>query len=323
MAPTSPTVADVWTARSRITSIVRPTPTLPSQSLTELAGAEVFLKWETMHPTGSFKIRGAANKLLSLSSEQRRRGVATFSTGNHGLAVAYVARSLSIPATVCLSTGVPENKVRGMKRFGARVEVQGRSQDEAEEYCVRLASDEGLTVIEPFDDPEVIAGQGTIGLELLDQLPRVQTVLVPLSGGGLIAGIALAIKANNPGARLVGITMERGAAMYESLRAGHPVSIEEEETLADSLRGGIGRRNRYTFALVRKLVDDTLLVTEAAIGRAMTLLFREHRAAVEGAAAVGVAALLEGKLESSNGPIAAVITGNNVDAGVFAAVIGT
>lgn len=308
-----PSASDVWRARSRIRGLVGETPTLPSVPLSTRLGGDIHLKWETMHPTGAFKVRGAANKLMSLSPEMRRRGVATFSTGNHGQAVAYVARRLGAPATVCVSSGVPRNKIAALEGLGARVEVHGSSQDDAEEYCYNLGREEGLEVIKPFDDPDVIAGQGTIGLELLDQLPGLETLLVPLSGGGLIAGIALALKANLPSVRIVGITMERGAVMYASLREGSPVRLAEEETLADSLRGGIGRDNRYTFPLVRELVDETLLVSEEAIARAMAYILTEHRMAVEGAAAVGVAALLEGKVEASHRLTAAVITGNNLD----------
>ncbi len=316
-APDLPNAADVWRARSRIAAIVRPTPTLPSLALSEKVGREVFLKWETMHPTGAFKIRGAANKILGLTPEERARGVAAFSTGNHGLSVAYVARKLGIPATVCVSERVPSNKVRALQRVGATVEVYGKSQDEAEAHCYELEGKEGFVIIKPFDDPMVISGQGTIGLELLNQVPELSSVLVPLSGGGLIAGVALAIKANNPRTRVIGVTMDRGAAMYHSLRAGAPVSVEEEDTLADSLLGGIGMENQYTFALVQDLVDETVLVSEDAIARAMTFLFSEHHAAVEGAAAVGPAALLENKVELGPGPAAAVITGNNVDISAF------
>lgn len=314
-----PSVSDIWTARSRIGQLVGRTPTLMSRALTERLGSAVFLKWEIMHPTGAFKIRGAANKLLSLTAEESSRGVAAFSTGNHGMSVAYVASRLGMPATVCVSERVPRNKIEALRRFGATVEVSGKGQDEAEAHCYDLERERGFVVVKPFDDPLVIAGQGTIGLELMEDLPGVMTVLVPLSGGGIIAGIALAVKANSPGSRIVGITMERGAAMYESLRAGAPVAVEEVETLADSLLGGIGENNRYTFDLVKRLVDETVVVPEDAIAEAMAFLFREHRVAVEGAAAVGVAALLRGIVRPAGGPTAVVLTGSNVDVQGFLA----
>lgn len=312
-------VSDVLGARSRIAGLVQRTPTVLSPSLSELAGCDVYLKWELMHPTGAFKIRGAANKLLSLSDEERKRGVATFSTGNHGMSVAFVARRLGVRATVCVSERVPKNKTDALLRFGAEVDVFGKSQDEAEAHCYVLERDRGLVVIKPFDDPIVIAGQGTIGLELLEELPELASVLVPLSGGGLISGIALAVKANNPRCRVIGISMEHGAAMHESLRRGRPVAVEEVESLADSLLGGVGQDNRYTFELVKRLVDDTRLVSEDAIAEAMAFLFREHRIAVEGAAAVGVAALLRGVVKPVGGPVALVVTGNNIAADAFLA----
>lgn len=314
------TAQAVWTARSRIAPVVRRTPLVESPVLSEQLNATVCLKLETLHPTGAFKLRGAANRILSLSPAEQRRGVATFSTGNHGVAVAYVARQLGIPAVVCISERVPRAKVDVLRRLGARVEVHGAGQDEAEARCYDLEREQGLTVVKPFDDPDVIAGQGTIGLELLEDCPGLDTVVVPLSGGGLIAGIALALKANHPSLRVVGVSMERGAVMYHSLRAGAPVTLPEEPTLADSLLGGIGQENRYTFRLVQELVDETVLVPEDAIARAMAFLFQRHRLVAEGAAATGIAALQHHpRLVQPGSRVAVIITGHNVDLGAFLA----
>ena len=206
--------------------------------------------------TGSFKLRGATNAILSLSDDERRRGVVGVSTGNHGRGLAHAAARAGVRAIICMSALVPENKVAAIRDLGAEVRIVGRSQDDAQEEVDRLVRDEGMTMIPPFDHPAVIAGQGTLGLEMLEDVPDLAEVLVPLSGGGLIAGIALAVKADAArGIRVTGISMERGAAMAESLAAGQPAVTPERPTLANSLGGGVGLDNRYTFAMVRDLVD--------------------------------------------------------------------
>jgi threonine dehydratase len=258
-------------------------------------------------------VRGAANKILSLSAEDRARGVVTVSTGNHGRAVAYVAQMLGIRATVCLSELVPANKVNALNQLGAEVVIHGKSQDDAAVRAEALQTERGLSMIHPFDDPTIIAGQGTIGLELLLDAPDLATVLVPLSGGGLISGIALALKSANPAIRVIGITMEHGAAMYQSLQAGHPVEVEETESLADSLGGGVGLGNQYTFGMVQQLVNDVVLVSEDEIARAMAFAFHEHHLVTEGAGAVGIAALLAGKISPADGKTVVVVSGGNVD----------
>jgi threonine dehydratase len=313
MWTTDPTLRDVWAARQRIAPYARPTPLEPSLPLFGQVGVGVWLKLETFQPTGSFKLRGAANKILSLDPQAQRRGVITFSTGNHGLAVAYIARQLGVEATVCVSRRADPAKLAAIRQQGARLEVHGESQDEAEAHCYWLAEQRGLTVIKPFDDPEVIAGQGTLALELLEALPQLKAVLVPVSGGGLAAGVGMALKSVDPSIRVVGASMEGGAAMYHSLWRGSPVALPEVNTLADSLQGGIGQDNRYTLALVRRYVDEWVLVSEEAIARGMAFLFGEHRLVVEGAAAVGVAALLEGGLARLSGDVAVILSGRNVD----------
>lgn len=312
MSRESLTPADIHDAQQRIAPLVRRTPFLPSSMLTRHLGATVLLKLETLQETGTFKVRGAANKILSLPERQRKRGVVTASTGNHGRAVSHVARALGIRAVVCISERVPQNKVEALRRSGAELVVEGESQDEAAERALALQEERGLTMIHPFDDPSVIAGQGTIGLEMLDAQPELDAVLVPLSGGGLIAGVALALKSALPSLRVVGVSMERSAVMYHSLRAGHPVQMPEEETLADSLLGGIGLENEYTFDLVRQLVDEVVLVSEEEIARGMRFLLREEHIVAEGAGAVGVAALLANKVGGASGSISVVISGGNV-----------
>jgi threonine dehydratase len=311
---------DIYRARQRIAPIARRTPLLVSDLLSERSGGDVRLKLETMQETGTFKVRGASNKILSLPPEARERGVVTASTGNHGRAVSHVARSVGSSAVVCLSERVPQNKVQASRRTGAELVIEGQSQDAAEERAKVLAEERGLTMVHPFDDPLVIAGQGTIGLELLEDFPQLETALVPLSGGGLISGIALALKAASPNIRVLGISMERSPVMYHSLQAGHPLQMPEEETLADSLLGGIGLQNEYTFRIVQQCVDDVVLVTEEEIAQAMVFLFREHNVVAEGAGAVGVAALLSGKVPEP-GRAAVVVSGGNVDVGRLVALV--
>jgi len=306
------TLRDVYAARRAIQGIAVRTPLIPSRALEERTGARCHLKLENVQRSGAFKIRGAANKLRRLRQEEGVRGVITVSSGNHGKAVALVARELGLRAVVCMSTRVPSNKVESIRQLGAEVVLHGESYDEAERRAIALQEDEGLTMIPPFDDPLIIAGQGTIGLELLEDLPELDTVLVPLSGGGLISGIALVLKAADPSIRTVGVSMERAPVMVHSLRAGKPIEMEEEPTLADALAGGIGLSNRYTFRMVQTYVDETVLVTEEEIAQAMAFALTCHHLVVEGGGAVALAALLSNKVEVVGTEVAVVLSGGNV-----------
>ena len=232
--------------------------------------------------------------------------------GNHGRALAYAASQHGVKATICLSHLVPGNKVQAIRDLGADVRIVGQSQDDAQREAERIAHEQGATLLPPFDHPAIIAGQGTLGLEILEQQPGVAHVLVPLSGGGLFAGVALALKSANPQIITHGVSMQRGAAMHASLAAGHPVEVEELPTLADSLGGGIGLDNRYTFAMTRETCDHLHLLSEASIANAIRHAYREERLVLEGAAAVGIAALLEGLIEP-RGPVVVVVSGRNVD----------
>lgn len=303
----------VYLAAKRIRGIARRTPLVYSAALSERSGGHVYLKLENQQETGAFKVRGAANRLLSLSPAQRERGVVTVSTGNHGRAVAYVARRLGVRAVVCVPESVLVHKVAAIAELGAEVRVTGKDQDTAEAAALALAETEGLTLVSPFDDPAVIAGQGTIGLEILEELPEVEVVIAPLSGGGLLGGIALAVKAADPAIRTVGVSMARGAVMVASLAAGQPVQLPEEPTLADSLMGGIGLTNRYTFELIGRTVDATVLLDEDEIGQAMVYALRMEHQVVEGGAAVGLGAVLHGKVDLTGKTAAVVVSGGNVD----------
>ncbi len=318
-----PTLRDVYAAAQALRGVARRTPLVESTALTAVSGGPAHLKLENLQATGAFKMRGATNALAALDDRARARGVVAVSTGNHGRAVATAARRLGVNATVCVSDRVPAGKIAALRATGCELVIAGASQDDAEVQARKLVEERGLTLIHPFDDPTVIAGQGTIGLEILEELAGVRRVVVPLSGGGLIAGVALAVKSADPAIRVVGVSMERGAAMARSLRAGRPVPTPEEPTLADSLQGGIGDANRYTLEMVAEFVDDVVLVGEEAIARAMRFAFVQERQVLEGGGAVGIAALLEGALPRMAGPTAVVCSGGNIDPERFLDVIGS
>ncbi len=312
-------LSSIRQARQTINDVVINTPLIPSPHFSQITGQEVLLKLETMQPIGAFKLRGAANAILNLPDTVK--GVTCASTGNHGRGVAYAARQAGIRAVICMSELVPQTKVEGIRALGAEVRIIGQKQDDAQDEVLRLVAEEGLTEISPFDDPDVINGQGTIGLELLEARPDLETLLIPLSGGGLAGGIALAAKATRPEIRVIGISMDQGAAMYASIRAGYPVEVDEVGSLADSLGGGIMSNNRYTLDICTRLIDETLLVSEEEIYRAMQTLFYEERLAAEGGSCVGLAALQNGKIADLQGPVAVVVSGRNFDAKVFADII--
>lgn len=313
------TLADVLAARQVIGGIADGTPQMPSPFLSRVAGHPFFLKLESLQPIGAFKLRGAVNAIAHLPNGTT--GVTCCSTGNHGRGVAFAARNAGIEAVICMSNLVPETKRQGIRDLGATVRIIGQSQDEAQRESARLAREEGLVEISPFDNPHVIAGQGTIGLEILEVVPNLAVLLVPLSGGGLAAGVALAAKAINPKIHIIGLSMDRGAAMHASLQAGHPVEVTEHVSLADSLGGGIGLNNKLSFPMCRELLYDVILVSEEEIQHAMQALFFEERLVAEGACVVGIAALLAGKLPKFTGPLATIITGRNVDMVQFSQVV--
>jgi threonine dehydratase len=313
------TLADILAARAVIRGVADGTPFVPSPFMSARAGQEFLMKMETMQPIGAFKLRGAVNALAALSEDVA--GVTCCSTGNHGRGVAFAAARRGMRAVVCMSVLVPKAKVDGIRALGAEVRIVGASQDEAMAESLRLCAAEGLVEISPFDDPRVIAGQGTIGLEMMEARPDLATILVPLSGGGLAAGVAVAAKAISPKVRVIGVTMERGAAMAAALRAGHPVEVTEHASLADSLGGGIGMANRLSFPLCRDLLDEVVLVSEEEIRDAMQALYFEDRMVAEGAAVVGLAAVLSGKVAATGGPMATIVTGRNLDMGVFTRIV--
>lgn len=316
MAGKSVVLRDVWKAKKRISSVVKKSPLIYSPVLSEFAGTSVHLKLENLNVSDSFKIRGATNKILSLTPEKQERGITTFSTGNFGMSVAYVAKKLGINATICISKRVPNGKVNTLKRSGAEIEIYGESQDDAERRSYQLEREQGLTVIHPFDDPYIISGQGTIGLELLEDLPEVDTVIGGLSGGGLHSGLGVALKSTDPDIQVIGASTEHGATMYESIQAGKPIIVEEQNTLADSLLGGIGLNNSYTFDMVQQYVDEIILLNEDEIAEGMGFMLDNHRMIIEGAAASGIGAILNNRIQLGS-EVVVVISGCSVETSVI------
>jgi len=306
------TLQDIRAAREHIANKVEQTPTVLSHSLSERLGVPVHLKLEHRQATGSFKLRGATNAVASLSAEEKDRGVVAASTGNHGRALAHAAKLEGMRAVICMSRLVPQNKLDEIRRLGAEVRIVGNSQDDAQQEVERLVAEEGLVMLPPFDHPAIIAGQGTLGLEMIEQVPEAGLVLVQLSGGGLASGVAAAVKGVSPGTKVIGVSMARGAAMKASLDAGRPVLVEELPTLADSLGGGIGLDNRLTFPMCRHLLDEIILLGEDEIAAGIRHAYAQEREIVEGAGAVGIAALLAGKVRAK-GPVVVLLSGRNID----------
>lgn len=310
--------AEIEAARERITPHINPLRIAASVALSDRFDSDIFLAHEYLQTTGAFKLRGAMNSVLQLDKDTS--GVTAVSTGNHGRALAYAAAQAGIPCIICMSKLVPANKLEAIRVLGAETRIIGKSQDEAEIEANRLVSEEGYTMIPPFDHPHVIAGQGTLGLEILKQVAEVDTVLVPLSGGGLISGIALAIKSQNPGVRIVGISMQRGCAMIESQRVGHPVEVQELPTLADSLGGGIGLDNELTFSMVRDYVDELILLSEDEIAEGIRHAYFNEQLVIEGGAAVGIGALLAGKVKPGRKTVV-LLSGKNIDMALHRKII--
>lgn len=307
-----PSLADIYQARRRIRHIVFRTPLVESQPLSKLTGSEIYIKLENLQKTGSFKLRGATNKIKSLEPGTLVKGAITVSSGNHGLAVSYVARELGIPVYISVSSATAEHKVAAIRNMGAEVLMGGGTYDEAADVANQKMSDLNLTMIHPYDDPDIIAGQGTIGLEIIEDLPKIDTVLVPLSGGGLMSGIALALKTIKPSIHVVGVSMDHGPAMVESIKAGRIVEVDEQPSLADSLVGGLGRENHYTIKMVEKYVDEMVLVSEDEIAAGMVFALEQHHQVLEGGGAVGIAALMAKKVRHLGKHVVIVASGGNV-----------
>ena len=306
-------------AHKKIAPYVNYTPLIYSNFLSQ--NRTVKLKLESLQITGSFKLRGAMNKLLSLSEEQKTRGVIAVSTGNHGKGVAYASSLLGIKSTIYMSSMVPQYRKEAIESLGAKVEIIGSNSDEADLHAREVSKKENIILIHPFDDEDIIAGQGTVGLEMLKEFPEVDTVIIPTSGGGLIGGIALAIKFQKPSVKVIAVSMERGPSMYESLKHGKPVDVEELETLADCLGGSIGLDNKYTFNIAKEIIDDFVLVDEDKIAEGIRLNFLEHRLVTEGAAATSVMVVKDNLYTNLGTNIICLICGGNIESKLFTKII--
>jgi threonine dehydratase len=303
---------DIYLAQRRIRDIVRRTPLEPSPFFSEACGGEVYLKLENLQLTGSFKIRGALNKMLQLSPEERKRGVVTASAGNHAQGIGYGAKMLGIEATIIVPRNTPKTKVEAIRRYGVDLILHGENYDEAEKKARELERELSKVYVSPYNDYDIIAGQGTVGLEMWEEKNDLEVILVPVGGGGLISGVALALKSLNPDIEIIGVQSRASPVMYESIRQGRIVEIPLGESIAEGLHGGI-EEGSVTFDLVKVLVDDIILVEEEDIGAAIALLLEHHHQVAEGAGAVGLAALMTDDKRFAGRRIGVVISGGNID----------
>jgi threonine dehydratase len=303
---------DILAAQGNLSGLITKTPLEYSFLLSQRAGCQVYLKLENWQKTGSFKVRGAINKIANLTEEEKARGLVTASAGNHALGVAYAARALgNVPTTVFVPVNAPTSKLNRLEEFDCAVVLSGNSYEEAHHAAEDFERLHGATYIHAYDDPLTIAGQGTVGLEVLEDLPEAEAILVPVGGGGLIAGIAVAAKAINPQVQVIGVQPEASPAAYLSLRDGHPYEeYDAAPTIADGLAGGFGR---LPFEMAGELIDEVVLVSEEETRAAVFTLLELAQLVVEGAGAVGIAALLAGKVDLKGRKVVSVLTGANVD----------
>ncbi len=301
------TLDDIRAAARRVAAGTRVTPLV---DVSAAAGRPLFLKCEHLQPGGAFKIRGACNMVAQLTADERRRGVVTFSSGNHGQALAIAARELGAPAVVVMPTTAPQIKVDGTRAAGAEVIFAGTTSVERRQRAEAVAAERGLTMVPPFDHPWIIAGQGTAGLEILDQLPDVAAVLVPIGGGGLAAGVSAALKLSRPEIRVIGVEPSGAAAMKASMEAGQPVTLQRAHSVADGLMPV--RPGDLTFAHVRRFVDEVVTVEDTQIVDAVLWLFDRAGVRAEPSGAATVAAALSGA--GGGGPLVAIVSGGNVSA---------
>jgi threonine dehydratase len=313
-------LSDVLAARDRVADVARHTPLDYSHTFSAMTDAEVHLKLETFQRTGSFKIRGAANRIQTLSQAERDAGVVTASAGNHAQGVALAATKSGVDSTVVMPEFAPISKIKATRSYGAEVVLHGADYNEAQVRATEIAADEGRTFVPAFDDWMVMAGQGTIGMEVVDDLPEVETVVVPIGGGGLIAGVATAVKERNPNARVVGVQAEGASSAARSLQKGEIHELDSVDTIAD----GIATRSvgEKTFQVIDERVDEVVTVSDSDIAVALTMLLERGKTLVEGAGAVPLAAVLEGKFDFDEGEVVApVLSGGNIDMNLLTTVI--
>jgi threonine dehydratase len=313
------TLEDIKKAQARLAPFIYSTPLIPAKSFAQQKKPRVYFKLENLQKTGSFKLRGAFNKISQLNLSQHNKGVITASAGNHAQGVACASKYFSIHALIVMPLRTPMSKIMATKAYGAEIILYGDSFDEAYSQALKLAQEKGLIFIPPFDDYDIIAGQGTIGLEIIQQVPQVSTVLVPVGGGGLIAGIAIALKEYNPAIKIIGVEAKGASSMYESLQRGYPWELPAIKTIADGI--AVKLPGAKTFPLVKKLVDDMVLVEEEEIAGAILTFIEQEKLLVEGAGAVPLAALWENKVALAGEDIVLVISGGNIDVNMIARII--
>lgn len=304
-------------ARCVLSPVINLTPMIPAKGF--VPDCCFYLKADCLQKTGAFKLRGAYYKLSTLTDEEKARGVIACSAGNHAQGVAFAARDMGIPATICIPAGAPLSKIEATRSYGANVVLVPGVYDDAHAEAVRLRDEQGLTFIHPFDDERVMAGQGTIGLEIAEQLPDVDVVLVPIGGGGLIAGVASALRQLKPACRIIGVQAAGAASMADSLRAGHILTLPEVHTVADGIQ--VKTPGEKTFAICREAVDEVVTVGEAEIASAILTVLERQKLMVEGAGAVGVAAAMYGELDLRGKTVCALLSGGNLDVTMLERII--
>jgi threonine dehydratase len=312
-------LAEIRTAMDRIRDSIYLSPCARSEYFSQLTGNSVYLKLDNLQRTGAFKERGALNKLLTLTAEERSRGVIAASAGNHAQGVAYHAGCHGIRAEICMPLTTPLIKVSATKSYGAEVILHGANYDEACEEAVRRSQQFGTTFIHPFDDEVVIAGQGTMGLEILQQVPDIEAVIAPIGGGGLIAGVACAVKATNPQVRVIGVQPARLPSMKVAIAEGHPVTLSPAATIADGI--AVRRAGEKTLPLIQKYVDDIVTVDEEEIANAILLLLEREKTLAEGAGAAAIAALINRKIPLSGKKVAVLVCGGNIDVSLLSRIM--
>ena len=309
----------IISAREKMKGIVHQTPLDFSQTFTDMSHNEVYLKLENLQKTGSFKVRGSINKLTSLSKEELSKGVIAASAGNHAQGVAYSSKMLNIPCTIVMPKGAPLSKIQATKNYGAEIVLEGDVFDDALAHAMELSEKQGFTLVHTFDDDEIIAGQGTIGLEILEQLPDVEAIICPVGGGGLIAGIAVAVKEKNPNVAIYGVEASACPSMAQSLLEKKPITVPSGPTVADGI--AVKKPGVRNLEIVEKYVDDLVTVDELEMIRTMFLLLERNKLLVEGSGASSLAALLYKKLNIKGKKVVALLSGGNVDVNFISRII--
>jgi threonine dehydratase len=312
-------LVEIERARERINGFIYCSPCAHSEEISQLTGQQVYLKLDNLQRTGAFKERGALNRILTLSEEERQRGLIAASAGNHAQAVAYHASQRGIRSIIVMPMMTPLVKVSATRGFGAEVILFGANYDEACAKALELCHKDGLTFLHPFDDTAVINGQGTIGLEMLDQVPGLEAVVVPIGGGGLISGVACAIKESNPSIRVIGVQTERLPSMLRAIQGGSPVTLPAEATIADGI--AVRRAGDVTFPLVKQYVDEIVTVDEEEIAKAIMVLLEREKMLAEGAGAAALASLLQKKTSLKNERTAVLVCGGNIDVSLLSKII--